>query len=92
MKRWSLREAFTGYGESIKESMAVTQEDRDVAEFEIVGGRVMVVLPQEVSDEEALDPRWLQGTALWELDLENGKKVILVSAEGCDCVSLTFEG
>jgi hypothetical protein len=90
MKRWSLREAFTGYGENIRESMAVTQEDRDVAEFEVVGGRLMVVLPQEVPDEDALDPKWLQGTALWELELENGEKVVLVSTEGCECVSLTF--
>ncbi len=89
MKRGSLREAFTGYGEPMLQSSAVQQEDRDVVEARVVGGRVRVVVPPEVSDDEALTEKWLQGVAMWELELENGVTVMIMAPEGSPCISLT---
>jgi len=72
MKRWNLREAFSGEPSLEGEGTRRQQEGYDAVELEVRGGKVTLVVPAATSDDEVFRPQSFAQSSTWELHLEGG--------------------
>jgi len=70
MKRYSLIEAFHGEPNPAIEILAIQAEGHDAVEFGVKSGKVTVVVPATMSDQDASNLDRLAQAAPWELELE----------------------
>ncbi len=79
MKRQNVQDAFAGEGNPHQEGMRVAETGDEAVEFNVVSGRVLVVVPAGTADSEVFD---LQERVLGELRLEDGTVLSFTIEDG----------
>lgn len=69
MKRQNVQDAFAGEGNPHQEGVRVATTGDEAVEFEVMRGRVLVIVPAGTPDDRVFDA---QDRVLGELHLENG--------------------
>jgi hypothetical protein len=79
MKRQNVQDAFVGEGNPHQEGVRVAQTGDEAVELQVVGGRVLVVVPAGTPDDQVYEA---QERVLGELALEDGTLLSFTIEDG----------
>lgn len=91
MRRVSLKQQFTGEPTMDVPGGETYTLEQDQMDIEIQGGKVIVRVPSNISDEEAFKEEYFNKFVRLELKLEQGKTLYLWISEGAEGVDVRFE-
>lgn len=94
MKRYSLRDAFTGDPNPHMEGIAAMGTGPDAVEIQVKGGKLILIVSPDVRDDEVFDHelhKAAHGPWQVELELESGMRLTLWLPEGPTCADLRIK-
>lgn len=75
MRRLNLMQAYPGEPTLALDGLDTIGESNELVEFDVVGGKLQVVVPANTSDEDVLEEPWLTRIVCIELKLDTGQTV-----------------